>query len=278
MPHASQKDFGDAVNEPRCGKPAKLALSHMTALSATDKNRELYESFWQDVPDFVRYNPGARHRRRLILQALSDPPFESLLDVGCGSAELLGAIGRAYPGVTTLAGADLAPSQVMKNKARFPSVDFYGLNIQISSLDRAFDRVVCSEVIEHLDDQRSAVRHLAAMVRAGGRLVVTCPTGKVYATETHFGHVRHPAPAEIVSHAKEAGLRVVSVVNWGWPTYRLLKWATNLNAEWALRSFGSGSYSYPARAVSSALYWANHLNRSDDARGCQLIAVFEKVT
>jgi SAM-dependent methyltransferase len=250
----------------------------MDPQSTTDKNRALYESFWQDVPDFVRYNPGARHRRRLVLQALAEGRFESLLDVGCGSGELIATIGRVHPEATLLAGADLAPSQVAENKARFPGVEFYALDIQHAALDRSFDRVVCSEVIEHLDDQGAAMGHLATMVKKGGRLVLTCPTGKMYATERHFGHVRHPTPAELVGYASAVGLRVVSMLNWGWPTYRLLKWATNINADWALRSFGSGRYSSPAKAISSSLYWMNHVNRSDDARGCQLVAVFEKVT
>jgi cyclopropane fatty-acyl-phospholipid synthase-like methyltransferase len=246
--------------------------------SATAKNHALYESFWQEVPDFVRYNPGARHRRRLVVQALADGRFESLLDVGCGSGELLATLARVHPEASTLAGADLAPSQVAKNQDRFPGVDFYALDIQKTSLERTFDRVVCCEVIEHLDDQRAAMAHLAAMVKTGGRLLITCPTGKMYETERHFGHVRHPTAAELVGHANAAGLRVVSTLNWGWPTYRLLKWATNVNADWALRSFGSGRYSHPAKAVSSALYWVNHLNLPDDSRGCQLVATFEKAT
>lgn len=248
----------------------------MSAVSATAKNRALYESFWDDVPDFVRYNPGARHRRRLVLDALSKVHFASLLDVGCGSGELLSTIARRHPAVATLAGVDLAPSQVAKNKARFPTMDFHALNVQVAALDQTFDCVVCSEVIEHLDDQGAAMDHLAAMVAKGGTLVVTCPTGEMYATERHFGHVRHPTVADLAGHAARSGLLVASVANWGWPIYRALKWATNVNAEWALRSFGSGRYSFAARTVSTALYWMNHLNRPDHRRGCQLVAVFKK--
>jgi 2-polyprenyl-3-methyl-5-hydroxy-6-metoxy-1,4-benzoquinol methylase len=244
--------------------------------SAVDRNLAFYRAFWEETPDFTRYNPGARHRRRLILSCLAPESFSSVLDVGCGNGELLALLAEARPGLSPLAGADLSPDQVARNRARWPSIEFHALDVQKEALDRTFDLVVCSEVIEHLDAQSAAVGNLAGMVRPGGRLLLTCPTGRVFATERHFGHVRHPDPGELASWAGAAGLEVVSLWNWGWPTYRLLKWATNVDAEWALKRFAGGSYSPAAKLVSTSLYWLNFLNRRDDARGCQLFAVFRK--
>lgn len=246
----------------------------MSEPSAVERNLAFYQGFWEDTPDFVRYNPGARHRRRAILQALGEEPFESVLDVGCGSGELLSLIERHHPRARGLAGADLSPDQVERNRKRLPRAEFFALDIQRAALERTFDLVVCSEVIEHLDDQRAAVAHLARMVRPGGRLLITCPTGTMYATEKHFGHVRHPSAEELSRWARDAGLEVGSIWNWGWPTYRLLKWATNVDADWALKNFASGAYSLGAKLVSGGLYWLNFLNRRDDRRGCQLVAVF----
>jgi SAM-dependent methyltransferase len=248
----------------------------MRERSAAETNLAIYDSFWEHVPDFTRYNPGARHRRRLILDAISGHRFSSALDVGCGSGELIGILRRAHPEIVALAGADLSAEQVSRNRQRFPDVSFYGLNIERSSLDRTFDLVICSEVIEHLDDQAAAMRHLAAMLNEGGKLVVTCPTGTIYATERRFGHVHHPSPVELVERAAAAELRPVSVLNWGWPTYRLLKWATNVDADFALRRFGTGAYSPAAKAISTGLYWVTFLNRPRDVRGCQIVAVFER--
>ncbi len=256
--------------------PHAMMSRTMREQSAAERNLAIYNTFWEDAPDFVRFNPGARHRRRLILRHLSQKRFSSALDVGCGNGELLGMLGRAHPEIATIAGADLSPEQVATNERRFAGVQFYALNIEKGALDRTFDLVVCSEVIEHLDDQRDAIRNLASMLTARGTLVITCPTGKVFATERHFGHVHHPTPTELVENAQAVGLGVVSLLNWGWPTYRLLKWATNVNAKWALRNFADGDYSNPAKAVSNGLYWVSYLNRSHDTRGCQLIGVFEK--
>jgi 2-polyprenyl-3-methyl-5-hydroxy-6-metoxy-1,4-benzoquinol methylase len=244
--------------------------------SAIDRNMAFYQAFWEETPDFTRHNPGARHRRRLILECLGSERFASVLDVGCGNGELLALLHGAHPEVSVLAGADLSPDQIARNRARLPAMEFSALDVQKDRLDRTFELVVCSEVIEHLDDQRNAVKNLTSMVAPGGRLVLTCPTGTMYPTERHFGHVRHPGAAELETWAHDAGLEVASLWNWGWPTYRLLKWATNVDAEWALKNFASGSYSVGAKLLSGGLYWLNFLNRHNDPRGCQLLGVFRK--
>jgi SAM-dependent methyltransferase len=244
--------------------------------SAVEQNMAFYRVFWEEAPDFIRYNPGARHRRRMILDLLRAEPFDSLLDVGCGSGELLALVGRTWPGVKTLAGADLSAEQVERNRQRMPKVDFVALELQGASLPRTFDVVVCSEVIEHFDDARAAIANLARMVSPGGRLLVTCPAGTIYATERRFGHVLHPTAADLAAWAELSGLRVETLWNWGWPTYELVKWATNVNAEWALQNFANGPYSAAAKLVSTTLYWLNFLNRRNDRRGCQLVALFRR--
>jgi 2-polyprenyl-3-methyl-5-hydroxy-6-metoxy-1,4-benzoquinol methylase len=244
--------------------------------SAAERNAAVYDRFWEDVPDYARYNPGARHRRRLILRAIGLSPYRSVLDVGCGDGTLLRQVRRVRPDIADWAGVDLSVTQVERNKSRFADVAFYALDIQKGALDRTFDLVLCSEVIEHLDDPIAAIHHLAAMVSPDGRLVLTCPTGTIHATERHFHHVQHPTRRWLEHETASAGLRVVALQCWGWPLYGLLKWATNVNADWALRNFAGGRYSAAAKVVSNALYWTNFLNKPDDARGCQLIGVFEK--
>jgi SAM-dependent methyltransferase len=243
--------------------------------SAVERNLAFYQGFWEETPDFVRYNPGAQHRRRMILDLLRSEGFGSLLDVGCGSGELIALIAQERRGAT-LAGADLSPLQVERNRERLPGVEFFALDAQSSALPRTFDAVVCSEVIEHLDDSAAAIANLARMVAPGGRLLVTCPAGPIYATERHFGHVRHPTARELCAWATAAGLEIETLWNWGWPTYAALKWATNLSAEWALKNFASGPYTPSAKAVSRGLYWLNYLNQRNSPRGCQLFAVFRR--
>jgi 2-polyprenyl-3-methyl-5-hydroxy-6-metoxy-1,4-benzoquinol methylase len=235
-------------------------------------NKAFHDEFWASCADFSRYNPGARHRRRAILDLLRRQPFRSLLDVGCGNGELLRLLRANFPDAA-YAGADLSPVTIEANRRALPFASFDVLDIQKRGLQRTFDAVVCTEVIEHVDDVASAIGNLAGMVAPGGYLLLTCPTGRVFATERHFGHVAHPTPALLSALVADAGLAMVSLENWGWPVYRLLKYATNVRADWALEKFATGTYSPAAKAVSTALYLANFANLPSSRYGCQLYAL-----
>src|SRR5690606_25721837 len=140
-----------------------------------------YVRIWAQMSDFIRYNPGARHRRRHVFELLAKCRFQSVLDVGCGNAELLRLVDARWPG-RQLSGADLSPAVVEANQRALPTMRFFAANIESDALPTGFDMVVCSEVIEHLDDPAAAIKRLAAAVAPGGHLVITCPTGKVWPT------------------------------------------------------------------------------------------------
>ncbi len=243
---------------------------------AARNNREIHNRLWSELGPFIRYNPGARHRRRILFQLVDDLPKRSVLDVGCGNGELLFLLRARYPEIEQATGADLSDAVVEQNRRAHPDLDFEVLDIEHAALPLQAELVTCAEVIEHLDTREAAFAHLARMVSPGGSLVVTCPTGKVFATEKHFGHTTHPTVAELESLGRGAGLELVRVQNWGFPVYRLTKWLTNVNPELALRKFAVERYGAGQILVSGALYLANFLNAPSSSHGCQLFALFRK--
>lgn len=237
-----------------------------------------YDRMWASMSDFTRFNPGARHRRRVVLKWVRGLAFERCIDVGCGKGDLILALRKQGVPAAKLCGADFSPQVVAENRQAQPEVRFEVLDIQASSLpggEGSFDLVLCSEVIEHLTDRPAAIAHLAALLRPGGHLLLTCPTGRVFETERRFGHVSHPAPAEIRGLAENAGLRVERLLNWGWPLYRAGKVVTNLNADWSMTQFAVGRYSRMKRIFLAALYALCFLN-IPSAYGCQLFALLRK--
>jgi SAM-dependent methyltransferase len=86
--------------------------------------------------------------------------------------------------------------------------------------DACFDRVICSEVMEHVHDFRGAARELARVTRPAGRIAVTVPT----ATSEHLylrvgddyfespgGHIRIFRPRELAEALGEAGFATLGV-------------------------------------------------------------------
>ena len=86
--------------------------------------------------------------------------------------------------------------------------------------DATFDRVICSEVMEHVHDYVSAARELARVTKPGGRVAVTIPTatsenlylrlGDEY-FESPGGHIRIFRPRELAEGLAAAGLATTSV-------------------------------------------------------------------
>ncbi len=235
-----------------------------------------YDRQWKELGDFIVYNPGARHRRRLCLQLVKDLHIDSVADIGCGPGELLLALRETHPEIGRFVGADLASETMDATAHRLPWAELCELDVTKDALDQTFSLVTCAEVIEHLSEQRQAMKNLAKMVAPGGHLLISCPTGKMFTTEKHFGHVRHPTPADLTSWGDELGLETVRKTQWGFPTYLALKHLVNLFPDLSMKEFGSGDYNAPKRFINNALYWATFASLPDSQKACQLFWLYRK--
>lgn len=94
-----------------------------------------------------------------------------VLDFGTGRGLLLARLAREGA-FASLAGADLYPRpDDLPADVRWHVAD---LNEPLDDASR-YDAVVCSEVIEHLENPRQTMRSLYAALRPGGLLVLTMP-------------------------------------------------------------------------------------------------------
>ena len=116
------------------------------------------------------------------LDALGLRDGERVLDLGCGEGRHVHAL-RCRGGVDVV-GADLAHDRVAAARdglatlsvPQAGSADFLVADaLRLPFGDRSFDHVVCSEVLEHLPDYRSALREIDRVLRAGGTLSVSVP-------------------------------------------------------------------------------------------------------
>lgn len=225
-----------------------------------------YNLGWKLWSDMARYYPSAVHRRRLILKWLSPLRPQSVLDVGCGTGVLLEAIHGLLP-EAQLTGVDYAVDTMAQNAKEMPWSAFQRLDITSEALDRRFDAVVCSEVMEHVVDDEGALDNLVAMT--GRYLCITVPTGRMFATEIGFGHLRHYDLESLCGRIESRGLRIARAEAWGFPWMTAFKRLTNVRASATMRTFGGGSWGLPQRAVAGALTALFYLNVA--GRGPQLL-------
>jgi len=118
------------------------------------------EAIWpQEEPIFARHPPPADAR---------------ILDVGCGTGEIVARLAARFP-QATLVGVDLEESHLQRARekcaalgarVRFQRDDALALSFP----DAAFDLVVCRHMLQAVPDAKRAVQEMVRVTRPGGRL------------------------------------------------------------------------------------------------------------
>ena len=111
---------------------------------------------------------------------------DRILDLGCGFGRHAFEAARRGANVVALdAGRDevegvAAMFQAMADAGEIDLTTSHTAAVQGDALhlpfaDATFDRVICSEVLEHIPDDLGAMRELARVLRPGGTMAVTVP-------------------------------------------------------------------------------------------------------
>jgi ubiquinone/menaquinone biosynthesis C-methylase UbiE len=147
------------------------------------KNR-VQQYFDQQAPTWEDYykNDGAMHDRiRRFREALQSKlsPESFVLDFGCGSGDLSNSVAVAGYRVV---GMDRAKKMITRAAQRFSSkrvtFQWLGDSHSGSSLpfpDGVFDAIICSSVLEYVDNLGCYLKELSRVCRPGGWLFATVP-------------------------------------------------------------------------------------------------------
>ncbi len=181
--------------------------------------RSMDEAILAELADTVRHHPWWVARTALVLALLDRlgvRPPSRILDAGCGWGVTLDAL---ESGGYRAVGLDVS-------RRALEAIDRPGRTLIEADLSRdwpdaerrrRFDAVLALDVIEHLDDDRGAVRRLARLARPGGLVVVSVPALPELFTEFDAiqGHRRRYRPDSLRAAFAGSGLDVESVFWWG---------------------------------------------------------------
>jgi SAM-dependent methyltransferase len=127
-------------------------------------------AFWDEFARQIgRWQPARRYYRDQLarLFAFSVPPGMRVLEVGCGTGDLLAALRPAY-GV----GIDFSPEMVRLARERHPDLVFHQADAHDFDLGEQFDFVVCSDLINDLWDVQTVFERVAAHCHPDTRILL----------------------------------------------------------------------------------------------------------
>ncbi len=191
---------------------------------------------------------GPRHRYRLnILMKLIEthvPRGATVLDIGCGSGKLLMRLaGKGYEAI----GRDASREFVERIEQRIPTAKLSG-RIEVKAAraekldlpDRSVDAVVLSEVLEHLPDERPALKEIKRVMKEDSVIFITVPADPDLwsSVDEGAGHYRRYTSITLTDTLVRSGFRVEYLRWWGFPITRLYE--KLMFKPWAKRRTSAG--------------------------------------
>lgn len=137
--------------------------------SLTEKDLALLHRMLRSEADMAY-----RRRTRVLLEYLELRDGNRVLDCGCGFGAHLALMGRLRG--LDLVGVDAARDRLWRaRRGRVPGALVGAISERLPFHDECFDRVLMSEVLEHLDDDQRALAEAHRVLRPGGILAISVP-------------------------------------------------------------------------------------------------------
>lgn len=143
-----------------------------------------------EVKDPIRLQ-GERRRAEVTARILRPKPDDVILDVGCGDGYQISYILRR---ASKIVGIDLSHARLKEAKKRIKGVDLIRASSEkIPFKHQIFDKVMCLELLEHLENPSRTLKEIEFILKDAGILVVSVPyKERIIATECI--HCGKPTP------------------------------------------------------------------------------------
>lgn len=132
--------------------------------SVLEKNKEYSEKFVQprgngNVPIYIK-------------KIIKENKINNFMDLGCGEGIIIRAIKKNFPKIK-ITGIDISPRRINNLKKEFPEEEFYCVDVCKTKLNKKYDFVHSSQVIEHVEDDKEMIKEIGRILSDKGILFVS---------------------------------------------------------------------------------------------------------
>jgi len=215
-------------------------------------NKANYENFWRGKwNDTTIFGPACRHRRRIMINLVKNLPHEHVLDLGCGDGSFLAEFSGKIK-TSILAGADISQEALRIARENLPGIEFFQTDLNGKFiLNRRFDVIVLSEVLEHLENDDALLEQIASFCHY---VVISVPGGPADKIDRRYGHIRNYSGQLIKEKLQYNGFDLVMYKRWGWPFYDLQQRLAYVEEDNAATPMNAGPYNSLRKFIARLIY------------------------
>jgi len=151
-----------------------------------------------------------RERLRIIREMVAEDPGHRILEIGSGGGHVLRMFRSSR--LTAVDVSDVFLETARKNLAGYDVELIKGDITELGLAPGSFDRVICTEVLEHTTDPGAILDEIARLLRPAGRAVITVPNDPLINT------------LKRTVRRTPAGWLMGRRINWGGDHFHLHEW------------------------------------------------------
>ncbi len=113
-----------------------------------------------------------------VLSQVNAEP-KSILDIGCASGWFLSRIARTYPDAKCY-GVDIHKAAIVYGQKKYPKLKLVRSDAHnIPFKDNMFDLIVCTEVLEHVEDPQKVLYEMKRLLKKDGKAIIELDSGSL---------------------------------------------------------------------------------------------------
>ncbi len=169
---------------------------------------ENLHSHAEDLERFEESDFWSKVKVKLILKLVEG---KKVLDVGCGSGLLSKTLLTKGYNVTVIDN-DSKAIEIAKKKG----INGFVADINTWQTQEKFDCVILGDVLEHIEDDKLAMRKIREMLEPNGCIVVNVPAYQSLFSkhDAALGHKRRYSNIELESKLQDSGFRIEKLRHW----------------------------------------------------------------
>lgn len=132
--------------------------------------------YQQGVKNSILQRLWHTNKLKVVLNLIPNSP-KKILDVGCASGWFISEIAKIFPNAKCY-GVDIYDRAILFGKKAYPHIQFAVADAHsLPFKNESFDLVVCTEVLEHVDNPKDALLEIKRVLKKEGVAIIELDSG-----------------------------------------------------------------------------------------------------